>query len=1074
MDSEQTKDSIDARGDAGARLAAFSVRKPVTITMLAISIVVMGLISIWKIPLVMLPSITFPGLFVVIPYPNATPEQILESITKPVEEVISTIPGIQQMSSFSGQDNSQVQIFFGWGKDVDMLRGELREKLERARADLPEDVDRIMIMNFNTEDIPILEATISAKRDLRNSYDFLDVKVKKPIERVPGVGEVELWGVQRQQLDIYLHLDDIKRYRVDVGSLFQRLDNANLNVSLGHLDEADLRYGAVSRGVITSVDDVLNFPVNDRALRLSEIADIDFDNPVINSGQHLNGEYSVGISIRKTSEANTVETVRRVHEVIESFKQDPALEGIEMHVWHDGGKEITRGLSGLLDAGTVGAVLAVAVLFLFLRRVGSSLMIGLAIPFSIVSAVGFLYLTGNTLNMLSMMGLMLATGMLVDNAVVVLESIYQKLEKGAGREDAARIGTAEVTTAVVASTLTSIIIFVPLVFGAETSFSIWLGHAGRSIILALLCSLFISLTLIPVAMARFLDVNVRKTSPWQQKLGAWLEPLALRTGRAVFRRSESSHKGFQRGWMTETYLRMVDWPLRHRYAVGLLLVPLMIAGSVWLLVKHVPDNTPEAEEMSGLRISYEFSENYHYAKIERDYVGPVEKFLEQNKERLRIKNFMSRYSNNNAWTQVYFDTERINLEEMPEIRKQIADGLPVVAGAKIKPGMQEGAQNQSFIAANIHGEDPTVLTQIGNELKRRLLARDDFSEVFTELDQAQEEVQIRLNRGLARKYGISPETVSGVLGIVVRARQVRGFRTPEGEVEMWVRMDPADLQNLNDLESVIVGAGPGGEPIELRQVASFSIEKIPARIRREDRRSFTYVNGVYTGDKREEGQKIFTEVLNNYAYPEGYGWSFGFWTQRQQQENQEFVFNILLALFMVYFVMASLFESLAHPFAIMFSLPFAIVGVALFLWATRSPFNVMGWIGSLVLIGIVVNNGIVLIDHINNLRRKGMQRADAIREGCRERLRPIVMTAATTVVGLIPLAFGDQGFFDMKYFPMARTVMGGLMASTVLTLIVLPTYYTLMDDFALWCRRIWQTSAATAAPEPLDVGVPGD
>jgi HAE1 family hydrophobic/amphiphilic exporter-1 len=697
----------------------------------------------------------------------------------------------------------------------------------------------------------------------------------------------------------------------------------------------------------------------------------------------------------------------------------------------------------------------------------------LAIPFSIVSAIGFLYLTGNTLNMLSMMGLMLATGMLVDNAVVVLESIYQKLEKGLQREEAARTGTAEVTTAVVAATLTSIIIFVPLVFGADTSFSIWLGHAGRSIILALSCSLFISLTLIPVAIAKFLDVDVHKRSVWQQKLGAWFEPLFLRLGRKLFRPSGAPSEGFRNGWITRTYLRMVDWPLRHRFVVGLVLVPLMVGASIWLLVNHVPDNTPDAEEMSGLRISYEFSENYHYAKIERDYVGPVEKFLDENKDRLRIKNFMSRYWNNGAWTQVYFDTDRMNLDDMPEIRKQIGDGLPVVAGAKIKPGMQEGAQNQSFISANIHGDNPTVLNRIGSDLKKLLLARNDFSEVFTELDQAQEEVQVRLNRALARKYGISPETVSGVLGIVVRARQMRGFRTPDGEVEMWVRMNPDDLQDLHDLESIIVGAGPEGEPIELRQVANFSIEKIPARIRREDRRSITYVNAVYTGDKREEGQKIFTQVLNDYPYPEGYGWSFGFWTQRQQQENQEFVFNVLLALFMVYFVMASLFESLAHPFAIMFSLPFAIVGVAWFLWATRSPFNVMGWIGTLVLIGIVVNNGIVLIDHINNLRRKGLPRPEAIREGCRERLRPIVMTAATTVVGLIPLAFGDQGFFDMKYFPMARTVMGGLMASTVLTLIVLPTYYTLMDDLAVWCRRVWQNSASVA-PKPVDAGAPGD
>ena len=365
------------------------------------------------------------------------------------------------------------------------------------------------------------------------------------------------------------------------------------------------------------------------------------------------------------------------------------------------------------------------------------------------------------------------------------------------------------TTAVVAATLTSIIIFVPLVFGANTSFSIWLGHAGRSIILALLCSLFISLTLIPVAVARFLDVNVSKRSPWQQKLSGWFEPWILRLGRAVTRRSHivrpeaSSRAGFTKpicAW----------WIGRCATAlpVGLVLVPLMIAGSVWLLINHVPDNTPEAEEMSGLRISYEFSENYHYAKIEQDYVGPVEKFLNANKDRLRIKNFMSRYWNNGAWTQVYFDDERISLDDMPAIRKQIADGLPVIPGAKIKPGMQEGAQNQSFISANIYGDDSRELTRIGNDLKQRLLKHADFSEVFTELDQAQEEVQIRLNRALARKYGISPETVSGVLGIVVRARQVRGFRTPDGEVEMWVRMNPADLQNLNDLESIVVGAGP--------------------------------------------------------------------------------------------------------------------------------------------------------------------------------------------------------------------------------------------------------------------------
>ncbi len=266
------------------------------------------------------------------------------------------------------------------------------------------------------------------------------------------------------------------------------------------------------------------------------------------------------------------------------------------------------------------------------------------------------------------------------------------------------------------------------------------------------------------------------------------------------------------------------------------------------------------------------------------------------------------------------------------------------------------------------------------------------------------------------------------------------------------------MQDIGDLKSLVVGAGPDGEEILLSQVADFGIVKTPARLQREDRRTYTRVSASYTGEKREDGRAAITEVMNDLSYPQGYAWSFGFWTLREDEDNQAFLFNLLLALFMVYFVMASLFESLAHPMAIILSLPFAVVGVAWFLLLTGTPFNIMAMIGMLVLIGVVVNNGIVLVDHINNLRREGRPRQQAILEGCRERLRPILMTAATTIVGLIPLAWGDGGLFDMKYFPMARTVMGGLIASTALTLIVLPTYYTLFDDLAVWVKRTWFAS----------------
>ena len=1049
--------------EAGERIAAFSVRRPVTLVMLCISLVVMGLVAAGRIPLVMFPDVSFPFLFAYAPYPNSTPEEIQKNITQPLEEVLSTVPGVRRLGSSSSSDEGSVEMMFDWGTDIELIRAQIREKIDQIRNDLPADLEDVYVRNFGSDDIPILEGSISAERDLRSSYDFLDTHLKKPIERLPGVAEVELWGVERHRIDIYLRLDEIKRYRVNVEALFRRLDNANLNMSLGMTEEADQRYAAVFKGAADSVEAIRKFPVNERGLRLEQIADIDFENPPRNSGRHLNGQYGIGFSVRKTSEANTVETVDAVMALIDGLEDDPAFQGISVHLWHNSGEEIVESLFGLLEAGAVGSVLAVLTLLVFLRKVKLSLVIGISIPFSVIAAVGFIYLTGGTLNVLSMMGLMLSTGMLVDNAVVVLESIYQKLEKGVNRTEAAIVGSGEVTTAVTAATLTSIIIFVPLIFGKATNLSVFLSHAGISIIFALLCSLFISLTIIPIAIARMLDIKAEERSPLAARVTRWFEPIGLRLGRVLFRGRER-----RRGWITDGYISMVKWPLRRPLLTGLVLIPLVVAGSTWILMHKVPDNTPDAQELGGMDIEYNFSENFHYAKIERDYVGPVEDYLSANKEKFHIKDHMSFYSNNSAQTRIYFNAEDVSLDDMTEIRKQLTEGLPVIPGSAIRIGGQQGGGNSNWIGANIFGEDPSELTRIGQELRRRFLELGTFERVQVGQDDPREEVQIRLDRSLARKYNISPETVGQVLGIVARARQTRGYRTPEGEVEIWVQLHPDDLQDRNDLESIVVGAGPDGQPIELRHVAHFSLETTPGRLRREDRQTYTWFQAVYTGEIKEEGRQAFEKVLNDYPFPQGYGWSFGFWTKREQEENQELVFNLLLALFMVYFVMAALFESVIHPFSIMISLPFAVVGVAWFLWLTGTPFNLMAQIGVLILVGVVVNNGIVLLDHVNNLRRKGLPRYEAVLDGCRERLRPIAMTATTTVVGLIPLAYGETGLDNMRYFPMARTIMGGLITSTVLTLIVLPTYYVLIDDLGRYVRGLWLSTGQREAQAPAE------
>ena len=1048
------------KAGSGARLAEFSIRYPVTICMIFVSLLTLGLISSSKIPLVLLPDVNAPFLSVRAPYPNATPAQIQESITKPLEEALATVQGVQRMSASSDDDSASVQLTFGLDKDIKIARSEVREKLDQIRGELPDDVENIWVYNFSTDDIPIIFCAVSSPRDLRSSYDFLDLKIKKALERIPGVAEVNLFGVARTQIDIDLRADDLKRYNVRVDQLFQQLRTLTTNRSLGRVSDGRTRYDTVSEGSISSIEEIQNFPVGNQGLRVSDIADVTLDTrPPVGGRQH-NGNSSIGFEIRKSSEANTVETVQLIRAKLDEIEQDPAMAGISMRIFHDAGKEITKSLSGLLYAGSVGAVLAVFVLIFFLRRWGATLAIALSIPFCIIATVGILYVTGYTLNTLTMMGLMLSAGMLVDNAVVVLESIYQKLEKGVERAEAARAGTQGVLTAVIASTMTSIIIFVPLMFGEKTQFSVFFSHTGAAIIFALLVSLFTSLTLIPLAVARVLKMDIGERPRWQQWLIEGASPAILRIGRVLFRRRNStlSETPAARRSITDRYIQLVQWPLRNRVLVGFLLAPALMGGSIWVLIEKVPDNTPDAQELSSLAINYEFSENFHYAKIQRDYVTPVERFLLLNKDRLQIKDVFSSYGNDRGHTAVYFDTDNLSLEEMKSIRQTITDEIPVIPGAKIKPGRQRGAENQDWFSASIYGDNPEVLGGLALEARRRLLEKGEFGQVYTALDQAQEELQIKLDRGLVRKYGISAETVSRFLGIVVRASMLGSYSTPQGEVEVWLRIHPDDLRNIGDLESLVVGAGPGGEEILLSQVADFGIVKTPARLEREDRRTYTRISAAYKGEKRQDGRKAVSKVMDSLAYPQGYGWSFGFWTLREDKDNEAFVFNLLLALFMVYFVMASLFESLAHPLAIILSLPFAVVGVAWFLLLTGTPFNMMAMIGMLVLIGVVVNNGIVLVDHINNLRREGRARQQAILEGCRERLRPILMTAATTIVGLIPLAWGDGGLFDMKYFPMARTVMGGLMASTALTLIVLPTYYTLFDDLAVWTKRTWFAS----------------
>jgi HAE1 family hydrophobic/amphiphilic exporter-1 len=469
-------------------LPRWALRNPVTAGMVLLSVFVLGALSVPRLPLAFLPEVDFPQIEVTIPYPNALPAQVEEEIARPAEEALATLSGIRRISSYSSSNQATISIEFNWGVDIGPLRAEAREKLDRIRDQLPADVDLIQVQSQRSSDIPVLECRIAAERDLSRDYELLNRHVADPLRRVPGVAKVELYGVDPPQVRVDFHRAALERHRLDAGQVLERLDASNRSLSAGRLENADESWALRVVNQFASLDEIRALPVNDQGVRLGDVATIALAEPDLDYARHLDLSRAIGLNVVKESGANTVDVSRRGRKVLDEIKTDPMLAGIQFLTFTDQGRDIEDSIRGLLEAGLIGAVLAVAVLFLFLRNVVTVAVVGMAIPFSLFAAAALLYATGRTLNILSMMGLMLAVGMLVDNAVVVLESIYRKRQSGQGPLRAALEGSREVLPAVIAATGTSIIVFLPLVLGGRTEITTWIGEVGRTIIFTLLCS----------------------------------------------------------------------------------------------------------------------------------------------------------------------------------------------------------------------------------------------------------------------------------------------------------------------------------------------------------------------------------------------------------------------------------------------------------------------------------------------------------------------------------------------------------------------------------------------------------
>jgi hydrophobic/amphiphilic exporter-1 (mainly G- bacteria), HAE1 family len=1016
-----------------------ALRRPVTTVVVFVALALTGLIASRLLPLEKFPDIEFPGIFIQIPYAGSTPEEVERLITRPVEEALATLSGVERMSSQSTDSMAQIFLQFGWDQSMGAKGIEARAKVDGIRHQLPKDLRRVLVFTGSLGDQPVLQLRISSDRDLADSYDLLDRVLKRRIERVPGVSKVELHGVEPREVRILLQADRVAAHGVNIDELRQLLEQSNFAVSAGRITDGGERFSVRPRGEFTSVEQIANLVIDGANLRLRDVAEVSLRSPERDYGRHLDRSYAIGVAISKATGANMVEVTDRVMEEVRRIGELPQMQGINIFDLDNQGESVRESLADLLSAGLVGALLAIIVLYLFLRQVSTTLIVTASVPFSLMITLGALYFAGLTLNILSMMGLMLAVGMLVDNAVVVTESIFRHRSERPDEPVAATLaGVREVGLAVIAGTATTVIVFLPIMFGTKTDITVFLTHVAVTIIVALLASLLIAQTLVPMLASR---VRV---------------PAAAKGG-ALMRR------------LSNLYVRALQWILGNPWKTCLAIVVTCIVGVLPVmpplnLVKF--DAFPQ-DVGRRLYMPYHIEGQHPLERVEAS-VDRIEEYLFANKEEFNIRSVYSYYSKEEASTTLLLTDEDDATLSTPEIIKRIEANLPALAIGKPSFQFDQQGGGEGF-SLQVSGDSTSRLNELGFDLARVLSSVPGLEDIRSDAEAGEREVRVSIDRDRAANAGLTSSDVAAAIAVAMRGQNLREFRGDSGEIGVRLTFRDSDRQTVEQLTELPLYAADGSR-LTLGGVANFRVGRSPETIRRSDRQTAVILSANLAEDYSLDKVRPHVEqLMEQFSLPPGYSWKFGRGFERNDETQQMMATNILLGIACIFLVMAALFESLLFPFAIILgSILFSVLGVFLFFAATGTTFSFMASIGIMILIGVVVNNGIVLVDHINNLRDKGMVRNAAIIEAGRDRLRPILMTVATTILGLAPLAVGSTqvGGDGPPYYPMARAIIGGLAFSTVVSLLVVPALYAYFDSLSKWARKVMRT--VRREPLPAD------
>ena len=1012
-----------------------SVNKPVTVALIFVTVAILGVFSLTKLSTNLFPDMGENTILVVTSYSGASAADIETNVSKPLENALNSVSNLKHLSSTSKENISVIALEFEYGIDINEATNDVRDKLDMVTQALPDAVSIPTIFKFSMEDMPIMLLSATAEESLSSLDKILDDKVATPLARVNGVGTISVSGAPKREIQVFVDPDKLAAYGITVESISSTLAYENRNTPAGTIDIGSNTYSVRVEKEFKSAEEMLDVVVgtspNGAPVYLRDVAKVNDGEQERLQKVYSNGRQGAMITIQKQTDANTVQVVKGIKKELKKIQKDLPSD-ININIIIDGSTNIIDTINSLKDTILTTFLLVMAVVFLFLGRWRATIIIVLSIPISLVASVIYLFATGNTLNIISMSALTIAIGMVVDDAIVVLENITSHIDRGAKPKEAAVHATQEVSISVIASTLTMLAVFLPLTM-VDGIIGIFFKQLGWIVSIIMIVSTSAALTLVPMMCSRMLKQNPR-THRWHTVL---FTPI---------------NKGLDA--LSRGYGRLINWAVTHRKSVVFIALLIFVVTCVTTLPNMKSGFLPAmdqgrlsisielpvgtGEEITG-QLANELSTKYRSEIPEIKMLNYNYGMADEDNAFASMQNNGTHIISMNIDLGRKTERERSTQEIAEYIRKDLKNNTIIKKYNVSEGGGMGGA---TTVKLEIYGYDFQNSDRIAFGLRDSLLNTPQFSQVLVSRDDYTPEYYVDFDREKLRLNGIDVTTASTMVRNRINGSVMTFFREDGDEYNIRVRYAPEFRQSIEDIENIIL-YGSQGQSIRVKDVAQVVEGMTPPKIERKDRERVVTVTGVVAkGYALSEAVEIAQKHIENAEIPTEFMVKIAGDYENQQDSFSGLFTLLILIIILVYVVMASQFESLLDPFVIMFSVPFAIVGVLIGLAVNNMALDVMAMIGILILVGIVVKNGIVLIDYAILCRERGMDVNTAVTTASQQRLRPILMTTLTTVLGMIPMALGSGEGAEM-WNGLGITVSWGLTVSTLITLVLIPTIYAI-------------------------------